>query len=130
MLPIFGANPNYRIIAAHTRLIAGEVANICKQIAPLRREQIDEVESFSLRFQPCGLRRKKMDVRIGSHPTLFSQGVAMMNRQIKLRLSRLDHQFCARGFVFKSFCEFRVTFADRQFDLEMSADVRVRGRAK
>ena len=55
MLAILGSDPDDRLVDAHARLSASEIANVRIEISPLSGQQIDDVQTLGLGFEPRGL---------------------------------------------------------------------------
>lgn len=68
VLPVLRGHVNHRLTVGADHGMSGKVAHIGEQAAPLRSEQVNQVQTFGARLEQRGLRRQKMNVRIGRNP--------------------------------------------------------------
>ena len=83
----------------HARM-PGEVFDIREEAAPLRLEQIDDVQVFRLRFEVAALRREEVDVRVAGIPPALIHVDPALETQLKLLLSRGDLDLGTERLVF------------------------------
>ena len=125
VLAVLRADPDQRVVAADARQVAGQVAHVGEEIAPLRGQQVDQVDALGLRLQPGGLRRDEVDVRVGRDPALPPPVERALDGQRQLALARLDDQAPAHGPVLEALGDLDVDLADGQLDLELAVHVGV-----
>ena len=70
MLPILLTDINDVIPILRNTWPTREVLRVSEKVAPLGREQIDDVEVFALRLRMASLCREEMNVRITAIPTV------------------------------------------------------------
>ena len=79
-------------VAAVRHRCPERVLGVGEEMAPLRLQQVDDVQVFALRLAVRAVRAEKMDVRVAAEPALRVHVRPALEPQRQLALSRLDAQ--------------------------------------
>ena len=70
VLAVFRSRPDDRFTVTGGKRPLEEIAHIAEEVAPLRCQQVNQIQPFGLAFEDCRRRGEKVHVRVRACPAL------------------------------------------------------------
>src|SRR5687768_2998376 len=100
-----------------------ELLGTGEEVAPLRKEEVHDVQVLRRRFGDSALGGEEVDVRVAAEVALAVKVLIPLDPKGQLPLSRLDLDFRAQRLVFVTARDVHDQFAARQPALALAVDV-------
>ena len=127
VLAVFTAYPDHGFLVAGKQRLIRDVADVGKQIAPLGREEVNQIKSLRPGFEQRRRGRQEMDVGVCGYPSLGAEIGDAPDLDAQFALTGFDLQPAADRRVFESLSHLEVNFTHGQLHLERAVHVSERG---
>jgi hypothetical protein len=123
VLAVFRAHPHEGFAVTRGEWAVGQIPHVGKEVGPLRRQQIHQVQAFRLTFEDRRGRRDEVHMSVGGDPALGAEIGVAVDFQFQCALAGLDFKPLANSLVFEPLGDFHKHLAHRKLHLKGAIDV-------